>query len=194
MWKKYKGQVIRAKKKKTPVKVRFFIFVFLILAGLFFIFYEEPQKIPSVKASPVLSDAIIQEKIKEHSQSLRLKSDIAKDQALFKSRSLENNMPLDDAVLDESFIAKDGVDLGSEKPFDEIISEMEKVYSDDYVDIEDRIASYQQIGEKLKLYKEEQTEDETEIFIQEFLKNAEEKGYLIKLNDNLDVVSVTKIK
>ena len=200
MWfkKKYQGTVIRSSKKSPPNK-RFSILVIIFLGASAVIMLKEPPKTkkPPVEENPVLSDEMIQKKIKKHSKTIQLKKKLDRDQTLFKAQStkLNKKIPLDNALLDNRFTSKGGVDLDQEELFKDLLSDMD--HTDDYEDIEDHIASYQKyqkIEETLKSYKEEKTEDETDIFVQEFLNTAKEQGYLIQLNDNLDVESIKKIK
>ena len=207
LFRKYSGKVIRKKNHTPPLFTKkTLIFGFLTAGVLSAVFYgapflEDKPKKPERPPSSI-SDNEIQSKVKSNFQKIRLKKQIAKDNAV------QEGPPLDLLIEEESesqrvltgrYPSKPGVELDQERLFDEVIAEIEglELLEEERgsEDIENQISRYQNIEDKLKLYQQTQTavKDENTNFIEAFVENARKKGYAVEINESLDVVSVKKI-
>ena len=193
--KKYQGQVVRSLKNKSSKKGIF------ILAGglavlLTLVFWPESKGPEAAAEKETLSDEMIQKKIKEHSEQTYFKNKLMRENILFEAQKQTppESSAFGEDSLDDRFDSKAGVDLSPEPLFDELLAAIETSEPPAYQDIEDEIQNFEPIESTLKSYKEENTEDNTDFFVQEFLKLARKRGYNIELDEDLNVISIVSIK
>lgn len=205
--KRKKHQVRIQHQNPSPPKRKFFILLVLFCIGGLLIFYQNREAVhPSLESqndkkadSSGLTDKDIKKQIQQDYKSNLLKRRMAEDSARYQKKTYISKEASKKSR--EDYTLKDGVSLSQDESFDELLAVL-KTEEETEEDIEDRIARYRIIEEKIqnletpqdKTSDQESDVDPREIYAQEFIENARRGGYEVKLDKNFKVKSVKKIK
>ncbi|MDE0151723.1 MAG: hypothetical protein OXK80_04410 [Bdellovibrionales bacterium] len=218
MFRRRKKHQVRIRHQTQPSskgKLFFYFILFsLILGGVFILNqnkdiptnFQTPTKDEDKKDNPLqiqqeepsLTNKEIQEQIQKDYKSNLLKRRMAEDEAHHKKNKLITEEQPADAKEDYSI--KDGVNLSQDESFDKLLDILKEAETETDEDIEDRIARYRIIEEKIQSVQrkpQDNTQDNSvdprKTFAQEFIVNARKGGYEVQLDNNFKVKSVKKI-
>ena len=214
MFRKRKKHQIRIQHQSPPSSKRrpfFNVILILFIAGGIYILNQNKNIItksdppaedkkdsqPQVEQkTPSFTNKEIQEQIQKDYKSNLLKRQMAEDSARYKKSKLTaEEKP---AGSKEDYALKDGVDLSQDKSFDDLLNILKEAEAETGEDIEDRIARYRIIEEKIQNFQgnPQSNTDKTDprvAYAQEFIDNARKGGYEVQLDNNFKVKSVKKI-
>ena len=189
--KKNNGTVFIRYKKRTN-NSPLLIVVLMVTGGAFFLIYlsRNPSSQSTIKEPQSLLLNVIskEQKNKTPKKSSKRKPSL---QEIKNQANFDNVKPQDEM---SKFSIRDGVSLEQEQQFYEILKLME---DSDFgnEDIETQVQQYKLIERKIQdPIKKEQDLDTRNFFIQNFLENARKGGFEVVLDENLKVISITKIK
>lgn len=204
--------IVILKKSKRKQIIRILIFTLVAFSLSFFLYFlsmttNNPSKIKITHKKSntklLLSEKEIKKKIQKHLDETRIKNNINRDKILLNSYK---NTPAYDFFLENKkppLLHESSIDLSQEKHFEDLLSLIDNVDNKNsyYNDIEDEVTQYEikeaknkfeKINEHLK--KIQASENQNQEFIKNFIINARKKGYIVKINKNLQVISVKRIK
>lgn len=203
-----KHQVRIQHQRAFSTKRKFLFLLFLFCIGGFLIFYQNkdalnPNQPTSKMQDPsALTDKDIKKQIQKDYKSNLLKRKMAEDSARYKKKAYIS--PKNPQKSLENYNLKEGVHLSQDESFDELLDVLKKEEEIEEDDIEDRIARYRIIEEKIQSFQEKLNDstshpldketDSRKRYAQEFIENARRGGYEVKLDENFKVKSVKKTK
>lgn len=145
---------------------------------------------------PSLTNKEIQEQIQKDYKSNLLKRRMIEDEARHKKNKLiTKEQPAD---TKEDYSIKDGVNLSQDESFDKLLDILKEAETETDEDIEDRIARYRIIEEKIQSFQRKPQDntdngvDPRKAFAREFIANAKKGGYEVQLDNNFKVKSIKK--
>ena len=145
----------------------------------------------------------IQKQIQQDYKSNLLKRQMIADEFRYKKHKYIPEKPPENSR--EDYTLKDGVHLSQDESFNDLLSALQTTEdAEAEEDIEEHIARYHIIEEKIQKNFQETTQetpqdttpedtDPKKTYAQEFIENARRGGYEVKLDANLKVKSVKKI-
>lgn len=214
MFRRRKKHQVRIRHQSRPSSKRKFIFnliLFSLILGGLFIFNQNKDILKNLKTlsedkkdsppkteqePPSLTNKEIQEQIQKDYKSNLLKHQLAEDSARHrKNKFTAGEEPADSK---EDYALKEGVNLSQDESFDDLLNILKKTEAETDEDIEDRIARYRIIEEKIQNFQGNPQDNTTNVdpriaFAREFVENARKGGYEVQLDDNFKVKSVKKL-
>ena len=208
MFGKRKKHQVRIQHQRASSKRKFFILLGLFCAGGLLIFYQNKEASHSSlenqkDKSSDLTNKDIKKQIQQDYKSNLLKRRMAEDSARYQKKTYISKEASEKSL--EDYTLKDGVSLSQDESFDELLDVL-KTEEETEEDIEDRIARYRIIEEKIQSLEkpqdkksdsqeeEEANTDPRKTYAEEFIENAKRGGYEVKLDENFKIKSVKKIK
>jgi len=211
MFRRRKKHQVRIRHQFRPLSKRKFIFNLILfslaIGGLFIsnqnkdIFTkfntlsEDKKDNPPQAEKDSLTNKEIKEQIQKDYKSNLLKHQMAEDSARYKKNKFTAG---EEPANPEDYTLKEGVNLSQDESFDDLLNILKKTEADTDEDIEDRIASYRIIEEKIQNFQRNPQDSTTNsdprtAFAREFIENARKGGYEVKLDNNFKVKSVKKL-
>ena len=215
MFKRRKKHQVRIRHQAPPSSKKksiFYFILFSLILGGIFLFKQNKETVSSFKtaeekqekkAEPLQtkqkeSSSInkkMEEQIQRDYRSNLLKLRMAEDSVLHQKNKFVIEKQSAEAKGDYSI--KDGINLAQDESFDKLLDILKGAETDTNEDIEDRIARYRIIEEKIQNAKTQVSPDHgvdpRKAFAKEFIANARKGGYEVQLDDNFKVKSVKKV-
>lgn len=194
-----------AHRERRSNLIKWVILEILILGGVYYFFFYKHNKEVEQKTliqvppqSEIRIKKNVQQKIQQNLQAIQFKHKLAQDEiAQKKDQYNQTDYQTDPSKnLDASSGLEQDISLEQEDLFSDILTTIRKNFSQGeyYEDIEDRVERYKLVEDKVKSIRSIVGPDEEDLYVENLLKKVREEGYEVKLNDDLQIISIKKIR